>query len=261
MSVSVIQRKDCLQHASYREFFAFKRDSARAFTFSVLFHAVVMGFFLYMFASETLLPVINERLQVIQVTWVDASRFSNKDSHAVHPEKLQSPAAAIQQISNSRKEQLLPEKPMILSAPEEKKPAVVPNNAAGEHLPVADKPIARGMQTDIESKPIATPEYDSDNCTANTSKAKPRYRENTPPPYPLSARLKGYEGITVIAAEILTDGRAGNLKIKSSSGYGILDQSAVAAVKTWKFDPAREMGKPVSTWVEIPIRFILKSSH
>jgi len=89
------------------------------------------------------------------------------------------------------------------------------------------------------------------------SEAMPRYRENRPPVYPGLARQRGYEGDVLIAAEVRSDGRIGAARIKRSSGYASLDQSALDAVRGWRFEPARRMGSPVDAWVEIPIRFKL----
>lgn len=88
--------------------------------------------------------------------------------------------------------------------------------------------------------------------------AYPLYRENVPPVYPQIARARGYEGLVLISAEILPNGRVGDIKIRKSSGYAILDQSAVQAVKPWKFEPAREGGHPFTAWVELPIKFVLQ---
>jgi TonB family protein len=89
------------------------------------------------------------------------------------------------------------------------------------------------------------------------SEAMPRYRENRPPVYPGAARQRGYEGDVLIAAEVRADGRIGAVRIKRSSGYASLDDSALAAVRAWRFEPARRMGAVVDAWVEIPIRFKL----
>ena len=88
--------------------------------------------------------------------------------------------------------------------------------------------------------------------------AYPLYRENTPPVYPEMARLRGYEGIVLVFAEILPTGRVGDVKIRKSSGYAILDQSAIQAVKPWKFEPAKKAGNPFTAWVELPIKFMLQ---
>jgi protein TonB len=91
--------------------------------------------------------------------------------------------------------------------------------------------------------------------------AYPLYRENVPPVYPEIARIRGYEGIVLVAAEILPDGSVGKMKIRKSSGYAILDQSAAEAVKPWKFEPAKKSGKPFVVWVELPIKFVLQDDN
>ena len=53
------------------------------------------------------------------------------------------------------------------------------------------------------------------------------------------------------------DGRIGVVRVKRSSGYASLDNSALEAVRAWRFEPARRMGAAVDAWVEIPIRFKL----
>jgi periplasmic protein TonB len=89
------------------------------------------------------------------------------------------------------------------------------------------------------------------------SEAMPRYRENRPPVYPGVARQRGYEGDVLIAAEVRADGRIGAVRVKRSSGYASLDNSALETVRVWRFEPARRMGAAVDAWVEIPIRFKL----
>jgi TonB family protein len=103
--------------------------------------------------------------------------------------------------------------------------------------------------------------YSGHSTMREISLAVPRYRENTPPAYPSIARMRGYEGMVLLAAEIFTDGGVRSLKVKKSSGYEVLDRSAVKAVKTWKFEPGTRLGKPVSMWVDVPVKFILKDTE
>ncbi|MCX6707453.1 MAG: energy transducer TonB [Candidatus Woesearchaeota archaeon] len=91
--------------------------------------------------------------------------------------------------------------------------------------------------------------------------ASPLYRENTPPIYPAIAKLRGYEGVVLVNAEILPDGRVGNTAISKSSGYTILDKSAMEAVKLWKFEPAKKAGKPFAIRVKLPIKFVLHDDN
>ena len=88
--------------------------------------------------------------------------------------------------------------------------------------------------------------------------AYPRYGANMHPRYPEIARMRGYEGVVLLAAEIHADGTVGGLMIKRSSGYTILDRSAYDAVRTWIFEPGRDMGKPRTMWVDVPVKFVLR---
>lgn len=92
------------------------------------------------------------------------------------------------------------------------------------------------------------------------SMAIPRYRDNEHPVYPWIARLRGYEGVVLLSAEIDADGKVGNLRLKKSSGFAVLDRSALDAVKTWKFEPGRRMGRPISMWVDVPVKFVLRDN-
>lgn len=92
------------------------------------------------------------------------------------------------------------------------------------------------------------------------SMAVPKYRENAHPRYPMLARSRGEEGVVLLSAEVLANGKVGGLRIKRTSGYELLDQSALKAVKQWRFEPATRMGLSITVWVEIPVRFALRDS-
>jgi TonB family protein len=88
----------------------------------------------------------------------------------------------------------------------------------------------------------------------------PRYLNAARPAYPLAARMRGYEGVVLLAVEVLTDGRPGEVWIKKSSGHALLDQSALNAVRAWRFEPARKVAIPLAMTVDIPIRFALNEA-
>lgn len=87
---------------------------------------------------------------------------------------------------------------------------------------------------------------------------QPRYAENPKPPYPQEARKKGYQGEVVLKVEVLSSGQVGKIELKRSSGHEILDRSALAAVKQWRFIPARKGETAIPFWVNIPIKFQLQ---
>ncbi|HHE37051.1 MAG TPA: energy transducer TonB [Candidatus Cloacimonetes bacterium] len=76
-----------------------------------------------------------------------------------------------------------------------------------------------------------------------------------PPEYPEEAKAKGWEGKVLLNVEILDNGQIGMIEIIESSGYPILDESAVKAAKTWKLSPAKNGNETVGVWVEFPIEF------
>jgi len=79
--------------------------------------------------------------------------------------------------------------------------------------------------------------------------------DNPTPPYPREARNRGYQGEVLLRVEVLSSGKVGQIEIKRSSGYEMLDQSALSTVKQWKFIPAKRGEETVPLWVNIPIRF------
>lgn len=93
---------------------------------------------------------------------------------------------------------------------------------------------------------------------SRSSSSIPRYGENPKPVYPLEARQKGYEGAVLLKVEVLQNGRVGEVQVEKSSGYEILDQSAIAAVKKWRFVPASKGGVNIPCWVNIPFKFQLR---
>ncbi|OGP53190.1 MAG: hypothetical protein A2Y65_00980 [Deltaproteobacteria bacterium RBG_13_52_11] len=88
----------------------------------------------------------------------------------------------------------------------------------------------------------------------------PRYIENPEPEYSLEARQNGYHGKVLLKVEVLPNGRVGGVEIEKSSGYEVLDRSALATVKKWRFIPAKKGKVATLCWVKIPITFQLRDS-
>lgn len=88
--------------------------------------------------------------------------------------------------------------------------------------------------------------------------ARPLYRTNPPPKYPAIARRRGFAGQVVLDVLVGESGSVVDLRLATSSGHDMLDKAAIAAVKTWLFEPAVRGNKKVKMWVRVPIRFELK---
>jgi protein TonB len=88
---------------------------------------------------------------------------------------------------------------------------------------------------------------------------KPRYRHPpTPPVYPPRAVELNQQGEVLVRVRLDPEGTAVEVVLHRPSGHQMLDRAAIAAVRSWHFLPATRDGRPVSAWVEIPVRFHLR---
>ena len=71
------------------------------------------------------------------------------------------------------------------------------------------------------------------------------------------ARQRGQQGVVWLSVEVSAAGECAQASVLRSSGVSALDQAALAAVRRWRFVPARQGQTPVESKVEIPIRFKL----
>ena len=95
-----------------------------------------------------------------------------------------------------------------------------------------------------------------------TGKTRGRFTSVKPlkterPLYPRIAREQGWQGKVVVRAQITAEGSVKQATIQESSGFPVLDESAVQAVTTWSFEPAKNGEFAVASTVALPIRFDL----
>lgn len=78
------------------------------------------------------------------------------------------------------------------------------------------------------------------------------------PTYPQQARRQNVHGLVLLEAVLDLNGRV-EPGVKVIESIPMLDDEAIAAVKRWRFRPARSRsGEPLRVIVEIPIRFVLR---
>jgi TonB family protein len=77
------------------------------------------------------------------------------------------------------------------------------------------------------------------------------------PEYTQEGRRRGTEGDVVLEIVVQRDGSVGDVKVVQRLGSG-LDERAVAAVRQWRFSPARRYGTPVDVIVEVAVEFKLR---
>ena len=76
------------------------------------------------------------------------------------------------------------------------------------------------------------------------------------PKYPEMARTTGLTGTVVLRILVYKDGSVKDVIVVRPSGTNVgFEEAAINAVKQWVFKPAIQNQKPVSVWVNYPIKF------
>ncbi len=85
----------------------------------------------------------------------------------------------------------------------------------------------------------------------------PQLLREVRPVYTDEARRRALEGDVVLEIVVRRDGTVGDVRVLRSLGSG-LEQRAIAAVRQWKFSPARRLGSAVDVVVEVAVEFALR---
>lgn len=100
-----------------------------------------------------------------------------------------------------------------------------------------------GTAAEFEYEEILREEISTPKCLACVN-----------PEYTPAARQEKLSGVITLEGIVNTAGRVENVSIVKPLGFG-LDDSGVAAILSWKFQPAEYKGKPIPYRVEIEISF------
>jgi len=100
--------------------------------------------------------------------------------------------------------------------------------------------------------------YDAGNVfrpgIGGVTQPRPIYEPD--PDYSDAARKAKYQGSVVLWLVVGADGLPHNIRVQRSLGMG-LDEKAIAAVSTWRFQPATLNGQPVAVEVNVQVSFRL----
>ena len=142
-------------------------------------------------------------------------------------------------------ERIAEPEPVLTQLPE---PEVVPLPPEPVAAPPKPKPVPQKVQRAAPPRPTAPALVE----------ARPAAHSNRPPAYPEMARRNGWQGLCMVRVAVDATGRPGAVSVARSSGYGILDQAALAAVRKWKFTPRLVRGAAAASTVEVPVNFSLR---
>src|SRR5882757_7610846 len=156
-------------------------------------------------------------------------------------------------------------------APEVKTPPPKPEPVKPKHEPrliSTPQPSASPMQTPpqpVHEEPVAEVTPPTPPAPPAPAPAAPitppnfvaAYLDNPTPEYPRLSRRMKESGTVLLRVRVSPEGRSAQVDLNKSSGYDRLDQSAVEAVRKWRFVPAKQGEQAVAAWVIVPINFQL----
>lgn len=88
--------------------------------------------------------------------------------------------------------------------------------------------------------------------------APPVLLERVAADYPADAARSGSSGVVVLELEVGSDGVVGSVKLTASAGHGF-DEAATAAVRKFRFSPAKKDGVAIPSRVTYSYKFVLKT--
>ncbi|GLQ04783.1 energy transducer TonB [Sneathiella chinensis] len=141
-----------------------------------------------------------------------------------------------------------------LSAPA---PSPVKTTELPPEQPPKEAPRQRLAEKPVPAAPATPSAASNQGDSASTVLQEASYRRRTPPVYPRRAYELGQQGTVTLAVLITEAGTPEKLQIEQSSGHRMLDRAALAAVKSWVFEPTTRNGQKTQSWVRVPVRFVI----
>lgn len=122
----------------------------------------------------------------------------------------------------------------------------IPRSRGVGLLPLVVVALLAGCTADDADRPAPAP------APAATD---PLAVDTPPPDYPLEFACARAGGEVVLVLELDDKGVPADVRLERSSRRPALDAAAIAAVRTWRFQPATNRGVPVPTKIRVPVKF------
>jgi len=156
-------------------------------------------------------------------------------------------------------------KPLVPATPD--LPLVAPVTPVATAVPAAAAPVVENIQENAAPSAPPQPKAHLDPARENQVAAEDggpsadaSAAGNPKPVYPKISRSLGEQGRVLLDVYVQADGTVGEIRLHQSCGYDRLDESALHAVRQWRFKPARQAGKQVAAWYVQPITFSLQNA-
>lgn len=229
---------------------------------SFVVHAALAGLLPSPFHHDHPLPRVLD-VQLVEVPPIPAPQSSDESPvqsptpaprpHAASPRpepahsaKPPAPAKPVRERTTAVPPSVPETEHLLTHAEPEKAVASIPVPVAGT-ASRAEKVTASDTGTEgNEAAPIAPPSF------------RAGYLRNPEPQYPSASRRLGEQGAVQLRVLVRADGHPAHVDVHRSSGFPRLDDAATAAVRDWRFVPAKRGTTPVEAHVIVPIVFKLE---
>jgi protein TonB len=141
------------------------------------------------------------------------------------------------------------EQPAFIASPQPRLATAAPQSATSDPTPLPTR-----SSGDSSLQPVKD---DAAPPVKLGARIQPYYHKNPEPLYPVFAVRHHQEGLVVLRVVVSPLGRATHLELKKTSGFPLLDEAAIKAVRDWEFEPARIGPIAVESEIEVPVRFAL----
>jgi len=152
---------------------------------------------------------------------------------------------------------LPPNEPAPVPAAVKTAAIIIPEPVRTPSPPINNVPVKPHPSTSSPSPKTSSAKKTS-HASRGATNARPDEMHNEPPEYPEESRLAHEQGIVTLRVQVTARGEPIAVNVRQSSGYTRLDQAALEAVRHWRFHPALTVGIPVSSEVDVPVRFKLQ---
>jgi periplasmic protein TonB len=217
--------------------------------------------------AAAIVVALHAALIAIVLTKRDTATPAAPESHTITAELLRPEPVAVQAPIQPTPVRRTPPVPQVTR----EKPKVRPAPIA---LPAAQAPSPHQIETPVsaEATPTAPAAPEPGPSAAEPAHGKPAMAATATsapknvshldcrivqPDYPMQSKRRGESGIVYVRFVVGVTGQIENIELKQSSGFGRLDDSALAAIRDSSCKPYMENGEPVRAAYIKPFDFNL----